>query len=106
MHCILDCINHWPITAKHVSLMAGLSEGQTCVARKVTRPEPSRLFLWGFLKGKVYQSQPSNISELKESIKHVLADVTPELCRRVIANMRQRMKLCMQTGGGHFEHLL
>ena len=66
---------------------------------------PLDFFLWGFLKGKVYQSQPSNISELKESIKHVLADVTPELCR-VIANMRQRMKLCMQTGGGHFEHLL
>ena len=76
------------------------------LAREIARPQPPRLFLWGFLRGRVYRAQSQTFRELKDSISEVLATITPKLCLQLIARLRRRLQLCDQLGGRHFEQLL
>ena len=52
-------------------------------------------FLWGYLKSKVYSNSPLTIDALKENIRREIAAISPDLCERVIADMKLRVQECI-----------
>lgn len=51
---------------------------------------PLDFFLWGYIKHRVYQNQPSNMNDLKN----------------VQSAIVHRIKLCREKNGAHIEHVL
>lgn len=67
---------------------------------------PLDFFLWGYLKNKVYVTKPTNIEDLKESIRHETSLILPEMLEKVKNEFYNRLGFCQETRGAHFEHLL
>lgn len=68
---------------------------------------PMDFFFWGHLKQYVYQREAiQNEEELHDRIVEGLATITAEMIRKSGQNLLKRAQLCLQIGGGHFEHLL
>ena len=61
----------------------------------------NNIFLWGYLKSKVYASKPKTIDELKCNIRAEIAAITPEMLANVMQNARKRAAFCVSNGGGH-----
>ena len=63
-------------------------------------------FLWGFVKDKVYvPALPANLPELRDSIREVVAAVTPDMLINVWEKLAYRLDVCRVTNGTHIEHL-
>lgn len=67
---------------------------------------PLDFFLWGYVKGKVYANNPATIQQLKENIRGVIAEIEPELCRKVMENFVKRVDICQRSRGGHLEDIV
>jgi hypothetical protein len=67
---------------------------------------PPDYFLWGYLKGRVYQNKPRTIDALKENITEEIQAVTADVLARTLQNMAHRVQSCMDANGGHFQHTL
>lgn len=67
---------------------------------------PCDFFLWGYLKGKVYQNQPLTIMQLKENIRTEVARISENLCNRVFCNMRDRWEECVARQGHHLRNVV
>ena len=67
---------------------------------------PLDFFLWGHLKSVVYRNRPRNIDELKEAIRQEIRSIPRETLLRAKRSFLERIELCLQAEGGHFEHLL
>jgi len=59
------------------------------------------LFLWGFVKSRVYVNKPQTIPELKLEIRPVIGEIEPQLCGNVIESFVKRARVCQQSHGGH-----
>ncbi|KAJ4450877.1 hypothetical protein ANN_02309 [Periplaneta americana] len=71
-------------------------------------PNPLDFYLWGHLKSLVYSSPVPGLESLRNRIVACSEDIrnTPGVWDRVRRSMRHRCEVCIQAGGGHFEHLL
>ncbi|KAJ4439310.1 hypothetical protein ANN_07432 [Periplaneta americana] len=69
---------------------------------------PLDFYLWGHLKSFVYSSPVPDLESLRNRIVACSEDMrnTPGVWDRVRRSMRHRCEVCIQAGGGHFEHLL
>ena len=67
---------------------------------------PPDFYLWGFLKGCVYQNNPKTLGELKAAIRNQIRRIPKEEIGRVIENFAKRARVCIQRGGAHLEHVL
>ncbi|KAJ4427786.1 hypothetical protein ANN_25439 [Periplaneta americana] len=69
---------------------------------------PLDFYLWGHLKSLVYSSPVPDLESLRNRIVACSEDIrnTPGVWDRVRRSMRHRCEVCIQAGGGHFEHLL
>ena len=67
---------------------------------------PPDFFLWGYLKDRVYKTNPRTIGELKSNIQTEIEAIDEETCRAVMSNFIRRMEMCQQQEGGHLEELL
>ncbi|KAJ4439818.1 hypothetical protein ANN_07946 [Periplaneta americana] len=69
---------------------------------------PLDFYLWGHLKSLVYSSPVPDLESLRNRIVACSEDIrnTPGVWDRVRRAMRHRCEVCIQAGGGHFEHLL
>ena len=67
---------------------------------------PPDYFLWGYLKGRVYQNKPRNIDALKANITKEIQAVTADVLARTFQNMARRVQSCLDAYGGHFQHML
>ncbi|CAK1591478.1 unnamed protein product [Parnassius mnemosyne] len=67
---------------------------------------PLDYFLWGYLKGKVYDDHPTNLSQLKENITSEMRAIPTSLCQRVVANLRSRLEECQQREGTHLDNVI
>ncbi|KAJ4428923.1 hypothetical protein ANN_25919 [Periplaneta americana] len=69
---------------------------------------PLDFYLWGHLKSLVYSSPVPDLESLRNRIVACSEDKrnTPGVWDRVRRSMRHRCEVCIQVGGGHFEHLL
>jgi hypothetical protein len=67
---------------------------------------PLAFFLWGHVKNLVYRVPVNNLDTLRNRIRDAMTMVTPEMLQNVRSNLLKRARLCIQAGGGRFEHLL
>ncbi|KAJ4443770.1 hypothetical protein ANN_05548 [Periplaneta americana] len=69
---------------------------------------PLDFYLWGHLKSLVYSSPVPDLESLRNRLVACSEDIrnTPGVWDRVRRSMRHRCEVCIQAGGGHFEHLL
>lgn len=67
---------------------------------------PMDYFLWGYLKSKVYISNPGSIEELKENIRKEMQDIAPTIFRAVIENFRSRLQECKSKQGSHLHNVI
>lgn len=67
---------------------------------------PLDFFLWGYLKGKIYQTKPDDLADLRNRIVAETAAISPEMIRRATSCFYDRLALCQEVNGLHFEHLL
>jgi hypothetical protein len=68
---------------------------------------PPECYLWGALKGKVYENNPHTVYELKAAITTHIQQIPPDILLKVFDNMKKRVQqTCLEARGGHFQHLL
>ena len=67
---------------------------------------PPDHFLWGCLKGTVYQNKPRTIDALKANITEEIQAVTADVLARNFQNMAHRVQSCLYANTGHFQHML
>jgi len=49
---------------------------------------PCDVYLWGYLKEKVFKHRPRSLEHLKERIQQEIDSIPPELTRRVMKSFR------------------
>lgn len=64
---------------------------------------PCDFFLWGFIKSKVYRTQPQNIDELKTRIQQACAEVTLDMLHNSMVSFQNRLNLVIQKNGRQTE---
>ena len=66
---------------------------------------PLDLFLWGYLKGKVYTMPPPDIASLQRRIEFEFDSLreNPAMVRRAMADMAKRATRCLLRNGRHVE---
>ena len=55
--------------------------------------------LWGHVKEKTYKREPRNLPELKAAVTEYVRAVTARECRRVLAELRRRVEICLARNG-------
>ena len=60
-----------------------------------------RVFLWGYLKSKVYVRKPRTVEDLKVSIREEIATVPQEMLVNVMQNFEERLRSCVRQEGRH-----
>ena len=76
------------------------------MAHKESDLTPPDYFLWGYLKGTVYQNKPRTIDALKANITEEIQAVTSDVLARTFQNIACRVQSCLDTNGGHFQRML
>lgn len=66
---------------------------------------PLDYFLWGYVKEKVYKEETTTVEDMKIRIQNAFETITPEMLNKVKNEFRQRVRLCIDKQGRHFEHL-
>ena len=64
---------------------------------------PCDFFLWGYLKEKVYQPLPNNLTALKRKIKTEFERIPNIMLEKAVLNMKKRAGLMITAGGKQFE---
>ena len=65
---------------------------------------PLDLFLWGYLKRKVYAQRPfRDVQHLEEMIRQCVNSITPYMLRNVLKELHFRTIRCIELNGGHVE---
>lgn len=67
---------------------------------------PLDFFLWGYVKNLVYKSKPISADALKESIRRVIREISPQVVINVQQEFLDRLIYCRTVGGEHFQHLI
>jgi len=67
---------------------------------------PPYYFLWGYVKGRVYQNKPRTIDALKANITEEIQAVTADVQARTFQNMARRVQSCLDANSGHFQYML
>ena len=67
---------------------------------------PLDFFLWDYLKSKVYANNPTTIRALQEEIKRCIKEILPQLCRKVMKNFDERVRMCQQSRRDHLLDVL
>jgi len=64
------------------------------------------LFLWGYLKSKVYFRKPRTVDDLKVPIREETATVPQEMLVNVIQNFEERLRTCVRQEGRHLSDII
>lgn len=67
---------------------------------------PNDYFLWGYLKSRVYEDNPTTVEQLKQNIVREINSIPRTTCQRVFENLRVRLQECQQAGGGHLNNII
>jgi len=63
-------------------------------------------FLWGYLKGKVYEQVPTTRENMVERIRTACAEIPADMILSCVKSFEERINKCIEVEGQHFEHLL
>jgi hypothetical protein len=61
------------------------------------------LFLWVHLKERAYKCNPRTLNDLMKAISQGIKNITPTMLRRFSGSVWNRVQLCLQENGGHFQ---
>ena len=64
---------------------------------------PSDVYLWGYLKDRIYVHNPQSIPDLKREIKATIKAIPREECKKIIDKLASRIQVYLQRQGAHFE---
>lgn len=64
---------------------------------------PCDFFLWGYIKSKVYRTQPESLEELQRRIEQVFAELPQEMVDRAIDAYVHRLEKVIEVGGSSVE---
>jgi hypothetical protein len=65
---------------------------------------PLDFFLWGYLKGKVYRTEPASLADLRRRITNeITAMGRTRMVRRSFGDMQKRARRCINLHGAHVE---
>jgi hypothetical protein len=64
---------------------------------------PCDFFLWGYVKSKVYTTQPKSLDDLQRKIQKVFDELPQEMIDRAIDNYAVRLQKCIQVEGKSVE---
>ena len=64
------------------------------------------IFLWGYLKGKVYTNKPRTIQKLKTNIREEMRVLGPEILRKVMENALERVRQIEANNGHHLKDII
>ncbi|GFU63578.1 uncharacterized protein TNCV_4256191 [Trichonephila clavipes] len=60
---------------------------------------PLGYFLWGYVKSLVYADKPRTLGHLEDNIRHVIADIRPQMLEKVIENWTSRLDYIRASRG-------
>jgi len=60
---------------------------------------PCDVFVWGYLKEKIFKHRPRSLEDLKERIQQEIDPIPLELTQRVMKNFRERLQQCVANVG-------
>ncbi|CAH1956259.1 unnamed protein product [Acanthoscelides obtectus] len=66
---------------------------------------PLDFFMWGHLKSKIYATQPTSLEGLRQRIVNECLQITPQILQNIWQRFEQNLYYCMESHGGHFQHL-
>ena len=66
---------------------------------------PLDYYLWGYLKSKVYSTQPQSLDELQNRILQEATLIDREMIRNTATHFYNRIAFCPEAEGFQFEHL-
>ena len=67
---------------------------------------PCDFFLWGYLKSRVYVTNPTNLQELRNNIYHEIAALSPETLMKVMKTTKKRALSCQNNRGCHLKDII
>lgn len=67
---------------------------------------PLDFFVWGYVKGKVYRQPPTTVVDMRNRIVAAFETITEGMMTDVYRSFLNRSQVCIQQGGGQFEHAL
>jgi len=67
---------------------------------------PCDVFLWEYLKEKVFKHRPQSLEDLKERIHQEIDSIPPELTRRVMKNFREHLQQYVANDSHHMSDLI
>ena len=67
---------------------------------------PSDFFLWGQIKGKVYNIPVTSLEDLKSRIRRECQRISPEILMKVWDDTKLRLKVLENVIGGHIEGIV
>jgi hypothetical protein len=74
------------------------------MSTSIPRFNSSRIFLWGFVKDKVYFPYLlANIYDLRARFAGAVAEITPDMLRRTWEDIYYMWDICYATSEGHIE---
>lgn len=67
---------------------------------------PLDFLLWGYLKSKVYQTEPESLIDLRQRIVEECRRIREDTFINVRGAIGNRLFVCQEVGGAHFEHVI
>ena len=67
---------------------------------------PLDFFLWGYIKDKIYKTNPKTIDELKEAISESFRSIPAGMINRAIGSFERRLRMLIVSQGQHIENLI
>lgn len=67
---------------------------------------PLDFFLWGYIRARIYCTQPASIDELKHRIEECMQQIPADMLSRTCNSVEQRVRHCQAAVGQHFEQYL
>ena len=67
---------------------------------------PANFFLWGLLKGKVYNNTPHTIEQLKYAMRQEIQAVNVDTLGKVFQNLEKCIQVCLDVKRDQGQHRL
>jgi len=67
---------------------------------------PLAYFLWGYVKSLVYSDKPQTLDHLEDNIRPVIADIRPQVLKKVMENWTSRLDYIRASRGGHMSEII
>ncbi|GFY05660.1 DUF4817 domain-containing protein [Trichonephila clavipes] len=67
---------------------------------------PLDYFLWGYVKSLVYADKPQMLDHLEYNIRHVIADIRPQMLEKVIENWTSRLDYIRASRGSPMPEII